>query len=484
MAIFHWTGNAATGSFAKAGNWDPAANAPPGPSDVAIIANAAMPITGTGTANVLNFGGTNKVEGHLTAMYGCPVNENLTLLPGATLTTPKLHIVVDFGPNPPTTGIAKVTVGNHSRVVISGCNPPDTYAIQIAETIANVAESHGTLVVQGAHAVVNGGNMPMSVGQDGTGLLTIRDGAEVSVGNGDPIKYPWALVIGNHPQSNGTVEVSHGSLLAHGQVIVGRYSTGKLDVHQGGLVVAESMAIGWAPDSGLGDQGKGSVTVKGSDACLIVDNSLQVGHMGVGSLTVTEHGFVSAGIAINVNGALSLADGQIETSALGVNEGATLTGHGTVIASAGLNINGGAITAHQQLNLIGDIDNAGTITVAAGGDLRCFGTLLDDQGSIELQANSVASLEAVASGQTITFAGNNAKLVLRNAGDFGGTIMDFGPTHSIELEAEATGHNFDIPSSTLTLTGPGANVVAKLLMKGLTSTSFNVVPGPTTLITV
>jgi hypothetical protein len=93
MAIYHWTGNAGTGAFATAGNWQTAgiaATAPPGPSDLAIIVNAATPITGTGTANILNFGGTNKVEGHLTAMYGCPVNENLTLLPGTTLTTHRL----------------------------------------------------------------------------------------------------------------------------------------------------------------------------------------------------------------------------------------------------------------------------------------------------------------------------------------------------------------------------------------------------------
>ncbi|MGF6810852.1 T5SS/PEP-CTERM-associated repeat protein [Paraburkholderia sp. Clong3] len=321
MAIYHWTGNAGTGAFATAGNWEtvPPTTEPPGPSDVAIIANAATPITGTGTAQVLNFGGTDKVAGHLTATYGCPVNENLTLLRGATLMTPKLHIVVDFGPNPPITGAATVTVGDQSRVVISGCNPPDTYAIQIAETITIdniVVESRGTLVVQGAHAVVNAGNLPMSVGQDGIGVLTIRNGAAVSVGNGDPLIYPWALVIGNHPRSNGTAEVSQASLLAHGQVIVGRKSAGRLDVNEGGLVVAEDMAIGWAPDGG-----QGSVTVKGNEARLIVDNLLEVQHMGAGSLTVAEHGFVSAGIAIIINGVLSLADGQIETTALGVYKG-------------------------------------------------------------------------------------------------------------------------------------------------------------------
>jgi hypothetical protein len=63
MAVFHWTGSAGTGAFATAGNWNPSATAPPGPSDLAIIVNAATPITGTGTAQILNFGGTNRVKG-------------------------------------------------------------------------------------------------------------------------------------------------------------------------------------------------------------------------------------------------------------------------------------------------------------------------------------------------------------------------------------------------------------------------------------
>jgi T5SS/PEP-CTERM-associated repeat protein len=392
----------------------------------------------------------------------------LTLLAGATLTAHMLHIGTG-GPNPPITTAAMVKVGHDSRVVITGCNPPDTFAILIAGR--DKVGTHGTLVVQGAHASVNGGNLPMCVGHSATGVLKILQGAVVSAGNGDPIKYPWALVIGNHSTSNGSVEVSHASLLVNGQVIVGRNAAGKLDVNQGGVVVAESMAIGWAPDSGLGDQGNGSVTVTGKDARLIVEGLLEVGHMGAGSLTVADHGLVSAGISIYVIGSISLADGQIETTALGIDPHATLTGYGTVIVSAGLNISeGGAITAHQQLNLVGDIDNAGTITVAAGGHLQCSGTLVDETGSIELRANSVASLEAVESDQqTITFAGHNARLVLRSPAAFGGTIKGFGLSHLIELEAEA--NNFTLTpnppnASTLTVTGP-SGVVAQLQMSGV-----------------
>lgn len=475
MATYQWTGKAGTGVFTTAANWQTlgggAATQPPGAGDTAIVMNAGQPISGTGSAEVLNFGGENKVAGHLTASFGAPVNEDLTLLSDAILATPMLHISVNFGPNPPITHTAAVRVGANSRVVISGSNPPDTYAIQLAN-IGNTPSSAGwqaTLSVEGAQAVVDGGDLPMSVGQSATGVLKVADGARVSVGNGDPLIYPWALVIGNHAGSAGLVEVTSASLMAHGQIIVGRKSTGTLEINEGGLVTADDMAIGWAPGGG-----QGSVTVKGPGARLLVDNLLEVQHMGVGTLTLAQAGFVSAGIGVLVNGAMVLADGYVETTALGVNLGGTLSGYGTLCAAAGFVNNGGAITAEQQLSLIGDIDNAGTMT-AAGGELRCFGSI-DDTGAIILQAGGAASLEAVTSGQTITFAGSNARLLLQSPGAFQGVIKGFSTTHVIEVAANVTTLSF--AGSALTLNDGTGNPIAELQLQGSYGLgSFHLTPG-------
>src|SRR5579864_1076875 len=244
MAIFQWTGSANTGDFSTAGNWQPAAGAPPGPNDMAKIEGAAVPITGTGNPEFLYTSGTVKLEGHFTETYGSPVNaQQLTLLPGAVLTTPMLHFVVGIDSPPPMIG--NMTVGAGSAVVIAGSHTPHNYAIEMAE----LGGSNSSLVVEGAGAVVNGGNLPMSVGQAGPSLLTIRNGGVVSVGNADPLIYPWCLVIGNHPGSSGTVEVQRASLLGHGQIIVGRNSTGTLNVDESGLVVAENVSIGWEPEN-------------------------------------------------------------------------------------------------------------------------------------------------------------------------------------------------------------------------------------------
>jgi T5SS/PEP-CTERM-associated repeat protein len=465
MAVFQWTGSASTGDFSTANNWSPAAGAPPGPTDMAQIEGAAVPITGTGNPQILYISGTVKLAGHFTAAYGSPVNaQQLTLLPGAVLTTPMLHFVVSIqSPAPP---FGNMTVGVGSALVIAGSHTPDNYAIEMSE----LGGSNSSLVVEGAGAVVNGGNLPMSVGQAGPSLLTIRDGAVVSVGNADPLIYPWCLVIGNHAGSSGTVQVQRATLLGHGQIIVGRNASGTLNVDEGGLVVAEDLAIGWdaenpqvPPPTG----GIGAVTVKGRDARLIVDNQLEVQHMGTGSLTIADHGFVSAGISILVNGTLSLANGVIDTQALGVNGGGTLSGHGTVIAAQGIANNGGTITAVGKLILIGDVDNAAikhgsSMTVAANGELQCFGALTDD-GTLSLQAHSVASLEAVAAGQTISFGGSHARLVLRSPGVFGGSISGFAATHKIVVEAEVTSIAFG--GGEITMNGPGG-LVGTLLMNG------------------
>ncbi|MFP3558678.1 hypothetical protein SB861_49665 [Paraburkholderia sp. SIMBA_049] len=466
---FEWTGSAGTGDFSTAQNWNPSAGAPPGPSDLARIDGAAVPITGTGNPKILYTTNTVRLAGHFTAAYGTPVNaQQLTLLPGAVLTTPMLHFVVGIDANPPTVGNVKVDAGG--TVVIAGSHTPDDYAIEMAELGITTASS---LVVEGAGSIVNGGNLPMAVGQAGPSTLTIKDGGIVSVGNADPLIYPWCLAIGNHQGSRGTVDVQHGSLLARGQIIVGRNSTGALTVDAGGVVIAENLAIGWEPKQQTGTavtEGIGSVTVKGRDARLIVDNQLEIQHMGTGSLAVNEHGFVSAGVGIIVNGALTLAKGMVDTQAIGIYEGATLSGSGTVIAAQGINNSGGTITADGKLIVVGDIDNPANtdpsipmMIVAAHGELQCFGALTDN-GTLSLRDHSVASLEAVDAGQTISFDGQHTKLVLRSPGVFAGSISGFKHNDKIVVEADVTG--IALTGSVLTVHGPGGTVIVQLQVTG------------------
>ncbi|MGF6781814.1 hypothetical protein [Paraburkholderia sp. GAS334] len=327
----------------------------------------------------------------------------------------------------------------------------------IGNHVTNGQAATGKVKVSNASLVARG---QIIVGRRDTGTLEVNARASVVADD---------MVIGY--AGPGQVTVSDASLVARGQLIVGQNATGTLEVNAGASVVADDMSIGYAAPAG-----QGSVSVNGHNARLLVTNALEVQHMGTGSLTVTGKGSVSAGMGIFVDGTLSLSDGQIETTALGLGTGGTLTGHGTVTAVAGFDLSG-TITAGNSLNLIGDIDNSGKITVATGGHLRCFGTLLADNGTIELQANSVATVEAVQTGQTITFSGLKARLELRSPGAFSGTIDGFARTHTIELDAEA--NSFTLVGNMLTISGP-SGTVAQLQMTGSPSANdfrLNQLPG-------
>jgi T5SS/PEP-CTERM-associated repeat protein len=465
MATYSWTGAAGTEDFSTPNNWlvMPVAPPPvpaPGPGDIAMFDTASATIAGTGTAQRLIFGGADVVRGQLTAVMGTQAGADLSLHPGAVLTTPLLGVGVASG------DVGKLTIGKYSSLVVNGVHPPNNYAI----AVANAAGSIGTLRVHGAGATLNGGNEPISIGQNGNGVMQIEDGGMVSAGNGDPAISPWAVIVGNHAGANGAVEVSNGSLLAQGEIIVGRSTSGMLKIGPSGLVSALDLAAGWT------SAGQGSVTVHGEHARLVLVNTLEVGHMGFGSLSVADRGAVSAGIGVTVNGPVTLADGSIETTSMAINANGTLVGHGAVTAAAGC-INAGNISASQQLTLVGPMQNNGMIKAVAGSDLRIAGAI-SGSGAITLMAGSAASLEAVGTGQTIVFSGGNSKLVLRSPAAFGGSISGFDGNDTIVLDAAATGLSFVPGVLTVLDIAIGGASVAQLNMIGVYSiTNFKLVPG-------
>lgn len=155
MATFQWIGSANNGNYSTAANWQPAVGAPPGANDTALIETPATPINGMGSAQILFTTGPVRLDGHFIAIYGVPVNaQPLLLQPGTVLTTPMLHSPVTHYSN---TTAAELLVGADSRVVIAGSHIPDNYAIALAQgTGTNV-----TMDVEGAGALVNGGNQPI-----------------------------------------------------------------------------------------------------------------------------------------------------------------------------------------------------------------------------------------------------------------------------------------------------------------------------------
>jgi T5SS/PEP-CTERM-associated repeat protein len=457
MEDYEWTASASTADFGVVGNWQIAglpAAVPPGTGDRATIDTAGAVITGAGTVAYLLFLDLMAVQGPLTGLLAIKVSADMTLLPGAVLTTSLLNIAMQ------TNDAGTLLVGEHSSLVINGDHPANSYAIFVGQGVG----SKGKLHVHGNGAVVNGGGEPVVIGHKGHGALRIRKGGSATFGNADPYLFPYAVVIGNRNGSEGRVRVSDAALSARGEIVVGRAGNGVLEVMRAGVVAAEKMEIG------LSAGGAGSVTVDGERTLLTVATTLTIGVAGSGSLVVGNRGCVAVNFGIQVNGNLMMSDGLIETGSLVVNAGGTLAGHGKVIAAAGF-ANTGTITAHHRLVLIGDISNNGAIEVDANGYLECPGAFgaTGDTGSMVLAAGGIASLGAVTSGQTVSFTGNG-RLKLHSPQSFAGVIAGFSPGDTIELDAQPTATpTFGVGVLTILVNG----FTAGLKMSGTyTTTSF------------
>jgi T5SS/PEP-CTERM-associated repeat protein len=125
------------------------------------------------------------------------------------------------------------------------------------------------------------------VGDAGDGTLVISRGGRVEDNEGR---------IGEQPGSTGIVHVSGGSTWANSNsIIVGFDGAGELTIEAGGS--ASSFASVWI---GFRDDSSGEVTVTGAGANLATDLSVHVGQSGTGQLTISNGGSVSAALSGSV----------------------------------------------------------------------------------------------------------------------------------------------------------------------------------------
>ena len=131
--------------------------------------------------------------------------------------------------------------------------------------------------IRGAGAIAQN----LAVGQNGTGLLTIRIGGTLTNSFG---------VIGNLPGSTGTVIVTDaGSNWTNvGSIVIGGLGTGTLIIQNGGTVNSGGGSVGLSAGS------TGTVTVTGPGSIWIngPSNGLNIGSFGTGTLTITNGGSV------------------------------------------------------------------------------------------------------------------------------------------------------------------------------------------------
>ncbi|MGB2821768.1 MAG: PEP-CTERM sorting domain-containing protein, partial [Phycisphaerae bacterium] len=212
----------------------------------------------------------------------------------------------------------------------------------------------------------------LSVGDSGTGMLTIAGGGAVS----NTVGY-----IGHCADSNGTVTVRDpGSTWTNsGGLYVGYEGTGMLAIAGGGAVWSDLGHVGSSPGS------TGTVTVDGAGSTWTNDRDLLVGDEGSGMLAIAGGGVVSN-----------------DRGFIGCSAGST----GTVT------VDGAGSTWTTSEALLVGFDGSGTLSIAGGG------TVLDTDGYIGCSAGSTGTVTVDGPGSTWA---NSGTLYVGGGSHNGGT---------------------------------------------------------------
>ncbi len=274
--------------------------------------------------------------------------------------------------------------------------------------------SQGTVTVTGTDSLWSSGSL--SVGSWGDGTLTVAEGARVTS--------PWASI--GELDSQGTVIVTGaGSAWINTSWLhVGSGGTGTLSIAGGANVTNGHSTIGWAVGS------QGTVTVTGADSAWNNNHELWIGYQGTGMLTIADGGTVTSpgamigllrpasstvlvtgtGSAWNNSGALWVGRGHLGTGTLSITDGASVhIGTGLIIQDAGtLNLDGGTIR-FDDYDSIGTFNyHSGTIQLAGDRTIGTDAAISDLFGST-VGAGKTLAVEggaAVASSFTVASAGS------------------------------------------------------------------------------
>ena len=316
-----------------------------GTTDVGNFARGDLAVSGGGsiTSASINIGGASTGEGTV-SITGA----------GSSLTNTGSDLVVGLI----TTGLVVGNAGIGSLSVTSGGRLTTTGLV-----VGNETGSTGTVVVDGTSSTFTStGNI--TLGNNGSALLSVQNGGSVTIGSGSTI------LVGSGSGSTGTLTVASGAAV----------STPAMDI--GVLTGAQGLA-----------------TINGKGSTLKVAQSLIVGDSGTGSLSVTNGGTVDASTAGSTTVALSPGSkGSISVDgigstlltgnilALGQNSGTSpllnITNGGTVwVGAVGTPLASGGGFAISNGQAIFDIRSghstgiAGTPDISTTGALQLGGTI-------------------------------------------------------------------------------------------------------------
>ncbi len=302
-----------------------------------------------------------------------------------------------------------------------------------AVDIGQPAGGQGSATVNGGYWATSG---ELAVGDAGTGALLINGMDNGTTGQATAFN----ATVGARAGSHGSVTLDGGELLvanaaaASSSLAVGVAGTGILTIEDGGDVTVGVALGAVANNNGLltvggTAGGSGRVDLGWYGMLLIVGNSAVGGVAGTGEVTVGESAgdtasFATTGtLAIGASGQVTLggANATVRASTIDIAAGGVVSGAGTISGDGGGN---------DTVTLAG-IDNDSVIA-AAGGNLLLYGEVTGT-GALSVGTGATLTLQAaVGAGQTLAFS-PNARAVLNDARAFAGTITGFGAGDVLDI---------------------------------------------------
>ncbi|HEY9214016.1 MAG TPA: autotransporter domain-containing protein [Ancylobacter sp.] len=271
----------------------------------------------------------------------------------------------------------------------------------------------------------------LTVGFDANGTILVEQGGLLTSGGAD-LGVAGSSVIGSVQVTGaGSAWINAGGLT------VGNFGTGRLTIADGGVVTTGDTVV-----SGLLSP-SGEVVVSGSGSAFRVDGTLAVGTNGTisvldGAVMTSGHTNIGDGVSvatgnITVDGAGSRWDaaGAITVGALGsgslvVADGAVVTSTSALIGNANSTGQAAVLGADSQWTITGDL------TVATGGG---SGTLVVSDGAIVSNANVVVGDEFSPGLVEVGGAGarwdSSGSVLVKTAGAV--SVFDGGAATSSEL---------------------------------------------------
>jgi T5SS/PEP-CTERM-associated repeat protein len=317
--------------------------------------------------------------------------------------------------------------------------------------IGNAAATTATVTAKGLQW--NGENLRVGHVDDADGTLNVEEAAAVTTTN---------LSIGHLDGSLGEVRVNDGTLTTTGNFLIGREGNGSLRIGTNGVVTSASAFIASEPT------GEGQVNVFGQFAIWTIQDTLTVGGVGDGQLSISSGSLTNADAVI---GDLPASDGFVSVS-------------------------GGEWTTAGRLSIggptIGGTSGGSGLVRLSGGEINVGEEItISPNGVLELQ-HGVLSAEAITPEGTGQFNWTGGSYFAR---EFNGNLVNQGGSLVPDFQAVINGNYTQQAQGSLStfITGAAASnlyrsvdITGSANLSGILSLQVNTLydPSPTEVYTI